>query len=298
MHFGVDVSSNNPHPINWQAIAQWARQAGGGNDPFAFIKISEGTDYVNPDIAVDVAAARAAGFHVAGYLFDHGSVPVAGEETEFQAHSLGMPQMDDIEAPDGLTAEQYVQHAQDLVALDRSALVYLNLSEVAEGFPADRLYLAEWDDNPASATKPCLVKQFTDKLVVPGANGTFDGCSWLGTEDQFNQYFGVNPQPAPAPQPAPQAPPWPGRLLRQPPVMDGADVREWQQRMYARGWHTVPNRNVANAHPGAPFAVDGAYGPNTESVCRAFQQQKGLTDDGIVGPVTWDAAWTTPVTPD
>ena len=36
-----------------------------------------------------------------------------------------------------------------------------------------------------------------------------------------------------------------------------------------------------------PVAVDGIFGPITESAVKAFQQSKGLAADGIVGPQTW-----------
>jgi peptidoglycan hydrolase-like protein with peptidoglycan-binding domain len=36
-----------------------------------------------------------------------------------------------------------------------------------------------------------------------------------------------------------------------------------------------------------PVAVDGVFGPQTEGAVKAFQQSKGLTADGIVGPNTW-----------
>lgn len=58
-------------------------------------------------------------------------------------------------------------------------------------------------------------------------------------------------------------------------------LRMWQQRMRDRGW---------------PITVDGRYGDNTKSVAKAFQAEKGLTVDGKIGPQTWAAAWTAPVT--
>lgn len=81
--------------------------------------------------------------------------------------------------------------------------------------------------------------------------------------------------------PAAKAPPWPGRYLKQPPIMRGDDVRRWQAQMRKRGWR---------------LTVDGAYGPRSEQVCRAFQEEKGLAVDGVVGPVTWRQAWEAPIT--
>ncbi|GAA1221410.1 hypothetical protein GCM10009665_09520 [Kitasatospora nipponensis] len=91
------------------------------------------------------------------------------------------------------------------------------------------------------------------------------------------------PQPAPAPAPAPDHPGWPGEYLEvRSPMLHDDTVRTWQQRMADRGWS---------------ITVDGWYGPASAAVCRQFQQEKGLQPvDGIVGPITWDAAWTAPVT--
>ena len=58
----------------------------------------------------------------------------------------------------------------------------------------------------------------------------------------------------------------------------------WQQRMEDRGW-SFPT-----------YGSDGIYGPETRDVVRRFQAEKGLAVDGLIGPETWAAAWTEPVT--
>jgi hypothetical protein len=63
---------------------------------------------------------------------------------------------------------------------------------------------------------------------------------------------------------------------------DRPNVETWQARMWDRGWS---------------MGVDGYYGDESERVCRSFQAEKGLDVDGLVGPDTWAASWTAPVTP-
>ncbi|HEX4817005.1 MAG TPA: N-acetylmuramoyl-L-alanine amidase [Nonomuraea sp.] len=90
------------------------------------------------------------------------------------------------------------------------------------------------------------------------------------------------PRPdGPPPAPGPDAPPFPGRLLTYPPVTRGEDVRTWQRQMRTRSWQ---------------LAVDGAYGPESQEVCRRFQRQQGIAADGIVGPMTWRLTWEAPIT--
>ena len=63
------------------------------------------------------------------------------------------------------------------------------------------------------------------------------------------------------------------------------DLRRFQRQMQARGW-TFPR-----------FGADGLYGDELRDNVLAFQREKGLEQDGLVGPDTWRAAWTAPVTP-
>jgi peptidoglycan hydrolase-like protein with peptidoglycan-binding domain len=86
---------------------------------------------------------------------------------------------------------------------------------------------------------------------------------------------------APPPPTGPAGvPAFPGRILLQPPILRGEDVRVWQARVRARS--DLPN-----------ITADGAYGPISQDAARRVQTIARLAVDGRVGPNTWPATWTT-----
>lgn len=162
--------------------------------------------------------------------------------------------------------------------------------------PAD-IALFQWDSNPDHSHT---------EIVEAWANGvlhTIGGNSGPSNVDNYRGDGGVHRHiwTAPAGRGNPQvvavlnssrlvtfsaaptpAPPFPGRLLvLKSPNLSGNDVRTWQGQMAHRGWS---------------IAIDGIYGPVSRDTCLKFQQEKGLWVDGIVGPATWAASWSAPIT--
>lgn len=140
---------------------------------------------------------------------------------------------------------------------------------------------------PAAWWKPgyggwneATILQFSSSGSVAGQK--IDVNAYRGTLAQLKKLTVAAGKPKPPPTAG--APAFPGRNLSYTngkPLMSGADVRRWQQRMRDRGWR---------------ITVDGDYGPASAAIARAFQTEKGLHVDGIVGPATWRAAWTAPTT--
>ncbi|MCL2224988.1 MAG: peptidoglycan-binding protein [Defluviitaleaceae bacterium] len=78
-------------------------------------------------------------------------------------------------------------------------------------------------------------------------------------------------------------PPYPGVVLRR--GMQGPSIRQVQERL-----------NELGATP--RLATDGIFGVLTEAAVMAFQRTRDLNPDGVVGPLTWNALFSTqPVTP-
>jgi N-acetyl-anhydromuramyl-L-alanine amidase AmpD len=65
---------------------------------------------------------------------------------------------------------------------------------------------------------------------------------------------------------------WPALIVTVRSGSSGEAVRAVQSQLASKGYTVT---------------VDGAFGPQTESAVRSFQSSRGLTVDGVVGPVTW-----------
>lgn len=117
----------------------------------------------------------------------------------------------------------------------------------------------------------------------------------------------VQPQPAPTPQPAPEPQPtddWVRRLQEE---LNKQGFRDYEGKaLIADG---INGKRTKSACPtikkgakggitklvqerlvsvGFSLNVDGDFGPTTKEKVKKFQKNRGLTEDGIIGPNTWD----------
>jgi peptidoglycan hydrolase-like protein with peptidoglycan-binding domain len=161
-----------------------------------------------------------------------------------------------------------------------------------------RLVIAAYGSNPGYPGK--YAHQYTDSGTCPPF-GTCDMNSADGMSPKdLQSMFGFSGSAAPSPSPSPKPPgatvpafpysaaDYLGLASSDPHCHSGAagqpdtgHVKTWQQQMASRGW---------------ALTADGSYGSQSQSVCRQFQQEKGLSVDGKVGPKTWQASWAEPVT--
>jgi|GEM_PF-761260 len=94
----------------------------------------------------------------------------------------------------------------------------------------------------------------------------------------------------PSPQPELGYPAWPGRYITlTSPLMSGNDVLTWQMRMISRGWNLGNDGSTGKGD-------DGIFNERCHEALMKFQREKGFKIDGVLGPMSWNAAWETPIT--
>ena len=66
-------------------------------------------------------------------------------------------------------------------------------------------------------------------------------------------------------------------------------LQPWPEIKKGHKAHPVPSLQYHLRARGHVVTVDGDFGPSTDAAVRAYQKEKKLAVDGIVGPKTWQA---------
>jgi GH25 family lysozyme M1 (1,4-beta-N-acetylmuramidase) len=315
---GVDISHYETGIIISDIAAQGKK--------VVYFKASEGSTVIDASFPQFNPVIRTLGLHTGAYHFAHfykvSTIPdqVTNFLNQIKGQTLDCAIAIDCELAswhDNVDAATVTAQALDWAQRVKAAtgakvIVYANSDFIKEYFTADIKELDAWIADTRNPT-------------APGENGIYE--TWLGFQysftgsvggkvvdlDEFTSAalmpaftYGVPvpaPQPAQAPadngsRPAPAFPLAAGQYFG--PEGGGVDsisgyhshrddLRRYQQRMKDRGWN---------------ITVDGLYGKvgdkipqgNTADITGQFQSEKGLKVDKLIGPQTWAAAWTAPIT--
>jgi lysozyme len=292
---GIDVNHDQGE-LNWHDVAD-------GGVGFCFIQATEGACWVDPRFEQNWLRSQDVGLYRGAYHFARVGADAATQAVHF--HSvvgspgfLDLPPVLDIEESNGHTPEVVLRWTREFLLkaaelFDRDPIVhtgqfwrgYLN-DPADEFFGKHPLWLAghveERTLRVPTAWQRWSFWQFTDGThnqprPIPGVPACAQDL-FAGTRSDLSALCSIVSAPPP---PLPALLPgdlWPGVHLvwRRSPAMTGDVVRRWQQRMFQLGFE---------------IDADGAYGPQSKRVCRAFQKERGLVADGIVGQRTWNAAF-------
>ena len=301
-HNGVDLAS---YQGNITAQELEALRAAGIE--YAYVKATQGTDYINPFAAQQVKALRSAGIHVGLYHFLDITKSM-GEEAQYfvaAAASLGgsdLPLALDSEEPDGAgwqdLASKMVAFAmqvenEPLIVRSPLSVFYVNMNFSDNltplGFPWGRLvWLA--DPNPGAPHRSCLILQSAPR---PEAGfSSIDPDVFLGSDAQWAAFVtsGMAPNPTPVPQP-PKPIPTPAPVPAPAPAPQPQEFDVSTLPTLTNGSKGDVVKSVQALLNGkfnqVGVKVDGDYGPVTAAAVEAVQHYLGLKVDGVTGPATW-----------
>lgn len=284
------------------------------DDSAVVIKASQGTGYMSESYHDQVAAARRSGLLVGHYHYAGGGD--ANAEAQYFMDAInGIWQRGDILVLDWEDGQNAIGGSSAAAAqwIDVFGQAVFNTLGAAIVLYCDLAHARGLAGRSLESKYPLWVAQYWEPAsrdrahADPGASWTVFGWQWTSTPIDRDVWYTtpdgwaaqggagvVRPDYVPTAAPAtPTAPAYPlpagwyfGPKSGPTESVSGyyghqADLTVWQARMAQRGWS---------------IAADGLYGPETESIARAFQAEKGLTVDGLIGPATWAAAWTEPIT--
>lgn len=200
---GIDVSK-------YQGTIDWSRVAADGVK-FAFIRVSDGTNYIDAQFPTYWAGSRAAGIkHGAYQFFRPGQDPI--EQAEILLDKIGrklepddLPPVIDVEASDGQSAatikakvDQWIDHVRGV--LGREPIIYTSFYFWRDSVgAADMTTSPLWHAQYTTAACPNIAPpwqtwafwQYTDSGTVDGISGPVDVNRFNGDEAALAQLLGV-----------------------------------------------------------------------------------------------------------
>lgn len=199
---GIDVSRHQG-TIDWRAVAQSGTR-------FAYIKATDGGDYLDPNFRTNWNQARAAGVPRGAYHFVYWCRPASEQVAWFAANVPAepdaLPPVLDLEWNNGssckhsLSRDEVLEKVRVLLAgmeahTGKVPVIYTDINfhrDVLEGVPLDNpMWLRSVAAQPHErfTNRPFAFWQYTQTGTVPGIRTEVDRNAWFGSESDWIQFF-------------------------------------------------------------------------------------------------------------
>ncbi|MEQ8446899.1 MAG: GH25 family lysozyme [Pelagibacterium sp.] len=199
---GIDVSRHQGN-IDWRAVAQAGTR-------FAYIKATDGGDYLDPNFRSNWEQARAAGIPRGAYHFVYWCRPASEQVAWFAANvpaeADALPPVLDLEWNNGssckhsLSREEVLEKVRVLLAgmeahTGKVPVIYTDINfhrDVLEGVQIDNpMWLRSTAAQPHErfSNRPFTFWQYTQTGTVPGIRTEVDRNAWYGSESDWIQFF-------------------------------------------------------------------------------------------------------------
>jgi lysozyme len=199
---GIDVSRHQGH-IDWRAVARAGTR-------FAYIKATDGGDYLDPNFRTNWEQARAAGIPRGAYHFVYWCRPASEQVAWFAANVPAepdaLPPVLDLEWNNGssckhsLSREEVLEKVRVLLAgmeahTGKVPVIYTDINfhrDVLEGVQIDNpMWLRSVAAQPHErySNRAFTFWQYTQTGTVPGIRTEVDRNAWYGSESDWIQFF-------------------------------------------------------------------------------------------------------------
>jgi lysozyme len=279
----IDVSSwqhTGGVEIDWAAVHESGVQG-------VIVKLTQGTTYLNPYAVADLHGAALAGLLIGVYHFAQPGQFTPQAEAAWFLEQLGGLELElgawlDLEDLGGKPAHELGPWCEEWLGQvqtpSRPSGLYTDRSIFGQlvGAPwGYRLWLAVPGADAPTDSNEWMTQ--TGSGAVPGVTGNCDTDTVWNARGLNLPVGGTTPPPVAPPPPHPAPQPTEGTCTVQLVELSITD---------APAWDTKALQLVLRGFDGS-IEVDGIFGPQTESIVKAFQGKCGLVEDGIVGPATW-----------
>lgn len=184
----IDCSSNQDHPIDWAKV----KMAGVDG---VILKATQGTNYINPYFLEDLRGCTENKIPVMAYHFA-GFGNVSEEVMEFERVAGTRARVLDIETSTNVRwANAFLEELRNKYHFNTGQTMLYGSASSIPRIHTSLLWVAAYN-NVGPGVPNTALWQYSQTGHIDGIANNVDLSHWMGTQDQFDMFFGVHLPPS------------------------------------------------------------------------------------------------------